>query len=798
MLRNYIKIAWRHLLKARFHSAVNLFGLAIGIGFTLLVAAYVWGEVRVNKDLRNADRQYIVQSRWKDPNMGLDLTTFGPLVKALKQQYPHLVANCYRWDGVTSNVSKGDAVFREGLQIGDSTLLTMYGFNLLYGDAATALNEPFTTVITEDRAVKYFGRKDVLGQTLTIESFSGSKHDFKITGVMQKPQDNSVTHVTPENDNQVYIPAASIAYFNRTLDNWGDPYRVGYVELQQGVTVPQVESAMRQLLKDNASAQTVANMQPYLLPLKDYYLNQNNGLVRKMLYTVSAIALFILLMAVINFVNLSIGRSAARLKEIGLRKVMGGRRRQLVFQFLVESVLLVAVATVLALGIYAAGRPFVSEVLGKGLSSLSGFPIVFFAGLFVFVFLIGILAGIYPAFVLSNLKTTDSVKGKTGSVGQNILLRKSLVGFQVCTAAVVFAGALITVQQVSLFFSKSLGYNKDYVLSVGVPRDWTSAGLQRMEGIRNRFAAMPEMSGVSLGWSVPDGQGAGSYQLYEQGKDSAQTVAYENLKADEHYLDVLGLPLVAGRYFKQPADSLNVVVNERAVAANGWKSAEEAVGKRLFFNSQAPVTVIGVVKDFHFGSMKQAIAPLVMTHPQLDKIYRLLVFRFKPGNLSSSLDGLQKQWAALLPGAAFEYKFMDDSLNFLYASEIRLKKACQIALVLAVVIVLLGISGLLSLSVQKRTKEIGVRKVVGASASNVIALFLKDFIPVVFVGGLVSIPIAWYLMRGWLNDYAYRIDISPLPFAVSVIGIALLATAVITLQIAKISRENPVKSLRTE
>lgn len=798
MLRNHLKIAWRHLLKAKFHSAINVLGLSIGIGFMMLMSAYVWSEARINKKLRHAGEQYIIQSNWKNPDMGLDLTTVGPLAKALKEQYPHLVADYYRWDGVTSTVSKGDKISREGIQIGDSTLLTMYGFNLLYGDERTALSEPFSVVVTEDRAVKYFGRKNVLGETLTIESFSGSKHDFKITGVMEKPVDNSVIHLTPENDNQMYIPTASIGYFSRTLDAWNDPYRVAYVQLQPGVCTQDVERAMQEILRKNAPSQMAANMRPSLSPLKEYYLNQNNGLVRKMLYTVSFIALFILLMAVVNFVNISIGRSTTRIREIGVRKVMGSLRRQLVQQFLTESVLLVAIATAIAVGLYVAARPFLSEALGKPLPAIHQFPLPAFFLPVLLVLVTGLLAGIYPAFVLSKLKATDSVKGRLGSVSSNIVLRKTLVGFQVCTASVVFIGALIVMQQVALFFSKDLGYNKDYVMSVQVPRDWTPAGVQKMETVRNLFASLPQVNNVSLCWSVPDGQGSGNVTLWAEGKDSTQAVAYENLKADEAYLDVFKVPLVAGRFFRNPADSLNVVVNEAAVAANGWKAAGEAVGKRLFYPGNFPVTVIGVVKDFHFGSMKTGIKPLQITHPELDKVYRLLSFRLKPGNIAGTVEAVQKKWSALLPGAAFEYKFMDESLNRLYASEIRLKKACQIALVLALVIVMLGISGLISLSVQKRTKEIGVRKVVGASAANIISLFLHDFIPVVFIGGVASVPVAWLMMNGWLNDYAYRISISATPFLISIAAIAVMATAIIALQIAKISVESPVKSLRTE
>jgi ABC-type antimicrobial peptide transport system permease subunit len=798
MLKNYLKVAWRNMLKSKFHSGINILGLSIGIGFTMLIGAYVWSEMQINKKLRNADRQYIIQSNWKDPNMGLNLTTVGPLAKALKEQYPHLVANYYRWDGVTSNVSKGSKVFREGLQIGDSTLLNMYGFKLSQGDVRTALNEPFSLVITEERAVKYFGRTDVVGETLTIESFSGSKHDFEITGVMEKPVDNSVIHLTPENDNQFYIPSVSIEYFGRTLESWNDPYRAAYVELQPGVRPQDLQRPMQDLLKINSVPQLTENMQPYLAPLTDYYLEQNNGLVRKMLYTVSFIALFILLMAIVNFVNISIGKSATRIKEIGVRKVMGSLHRQLILQFLIESMLLVAFATGIGSGIYYLANPFLSEVLGKQIPQLTRFPIFFYLFPVLLILLIGFIAGIYPAFVLAKLKTTDSVKGRLQSVNANIVLRKTLVGFQICIASVVFIGAFITVQQVNLFFSKDIGYNKDYVLSLQVPRDWTPKGVQKMQSIRDQFKNMPEVANVSLCWTVPDGQGSGTDMLYAEGKDSTLAVAHASVIADENYKDVFQLPLAAGRFLQNRADSNRVVINEAAAKANGWNDAREAVGQRLYYVGNFPVTVAGVVKDFHFGSMKGGIVPMVFTHPELNKLYRLFALRIKPGNISGSIEALQKKWASLLPGAAFEYKFMDESLRNLYASEIRLQKASQIALVLALAIVLLGISGLISLSVQKRTKEIGIRKVVGASSYNIISLFLRDFIPVVIIGGIVSVPVAWYIMQGWLNDYAHRISISLLPFLVSIAAIGFIATLLISLQIAKISVENPVKNLRTE
>lgn len=798
MIRNYIKIAWRNILKYKFHSALNILGLAIGIGFTMLIGGYVWSELQVNKRLRNINNQYIIQSNWKDPNMGLNLTTVGPLAKALKEQYPGLVANYYRWDGVTSNVSNGDKVFREGLQIGDSTLLNMFGFKLLYGDVRTALNEPFTVVITEDRAIKYFGRKDVVGQMLTIESFSGSRHDFMITGVLEMPGDNSITHVNTYNDNQVYIPAVSINYFGRTLDFWNDPYRVAYVELQNGVKPSDLEKPIHQLLKQNTAPWIADNIQAYLSPLKTYYLSQDNGLIKKMLYTVSFIALFILLMAVINFINISISKSSTRIKEIGIRKVVGGLRKQLVLQFLIESILIVFLATIVSLCIYYIANPFLSDVLGKKIPQLFDFPVTYALIPLLLVFAIGIVAGLYPAFVLSALKAVDSVKGKLQSVKANIVLRKALVGLQFCAASIVLIGAIIATQQVALFFSKDLGYDKDYIVSVEVPRDWTNNGVQKTMAIRNSFASLPEVNNVSISWSVPNGMSSGSTLLYAEGKDSTQAIAHETIMADDNYLDVFKIPLSAGRFFSQPSDSLNLVINESGAKALGWNNADDAVGRRMFLPGNFPVTIIGVVKDFHFGSMKDQIKPLMMMNVELSNVYRLLCFKLKPGNIGKSMEALQKKWSQLLPGSAFEYKFMDESLRKLYQSEIQLQKASQIATLLSLIIVVLGIIGLVSLSIQKRIKEIGIRKVLGASVPNIASLFLKDFIPVIVVGGVISIPIAWFVMQNWLNDYSYRIAITAGPFLISFFILGAIITLLIVLQSAKSAIANPVKNLRSE
>ena len=803
MLKTYLKIAWRTIVKSRFYSIVNITGLATGLAFTLLIGAYAWSEWRVNHSLKNADNQYILQSQWKEPGMGFPLSTIGYLPRALREQYPHLVANYYRWDGVTSAVSKADKHFREGLQVGDSTLLGMYGFALLHGDAKTALNDPFSLVITEEKAIKYFGKTDVVGQTLTIENFSGSRHDFMITGVMKQPSLNSVTMLNDNNFNEFFLSAAAVSsYFNRTIDAWQNPNIVGLVELQKGVTAKDLDEPIRQLMKKNAPAYIVANMHQVLTPLKKYYLEAGNGMVKKNIYTLSLVAVFILLMAVINFINMAVSRSSARMKEIGLRKVLGGLKKQLVAQFLVESVLLVELAVVISLFMYIFLRPFFGQMIGKEIPGLLDFPRALLATPFILALLVGFIAGIYPAFVLSSLKSVDSLKGKLKTVRENSWLRKSLVAFQFGTAAVVFIGAIIISQQVRYFFDKDLGYNKEFILYSQLPRDWSQKGVQHMEAIREQLAALPEVSNVTLSFEIPNGMNAGSLQLYKAGGDSTRAITSQQLTTDNQYAATYSIPMKAGSFFSPvytPADSTKIVINESQSTALGWRNPQEAVGKQVRIAGYRPMlTISGVTADFNFDSMQNSIRPVTFINVHVNTIYRFFSVKLRPGNISKSISTLQKQWAALMPGAPFEYNFMDDALRQLYKTELQLQKAAYTATALAVIIVLLGVLGLVSLSIQKRTKEIGIRKVIGAPVSGIIGLFIKEFVPVIGVAGLVACLPAWWLMRTWLNGYAYRIPLSALPFVVAILLLGIATALLITAQTIKAAWANPVKSLRTE
>jgi putative ABC transport system permease protein len=800
MLKNYILIAWRNILKNPFYSLVNIVGLFIGIVFTLLIGAYIYGELSVNLKLKHSKNQYLLTSIWKDPNMGPNLTCLGPIAKRLKEDYPSLVANYYRWDGIGEVITKGDKNFRENIQIGDTTFLSMYGFNLIYGDSKTALKEPFSVIITNHIAQKYFGKTEVVGQTLKIQSNTGEKKDFKITGVLGEFPLNSVTSIDATYVNDILIPINTISYFKRQIDSWNVNIIPSYIELKEGVDPKSLAEPIRKLIRQNTSSIVYSNLQVKLVPLNTYYLTMNNGLVKRMLFTLSLIGLFILLMALINFININITRSTSRMKEIGIRKVLGGIKKELILQFMVESLLMVFLATLFALFAYPLLKPIFEGLVGKEIPTFSSFPLCFILIPIVFVTVTGILAGFYPSLVLSSFKSVDSLKGKLSSSVENIILRQGLVCFQLCIAIIILIFAGIITDQVSFFFSQQLGYSKEYVITSQVPRDWSKKGVVKMESIRREFSLMPQIENVTLSYEIPNGNLGGPPPVYKLGGDSTKGVSMLSINTDQNYLDTYKIKLKSGSFFDPKGqDSNKVILNEMAIHSLGWKNEEEAIGQQLRISKDPSIfTIKGVTEDFHVNNMNQKIAPLLFFNVNFSLGYRYLSFKIKPGDIVSTIDAIQKKWDTLLPGSSFEYSFMDDILRSLYASELQLRKATYTATVIAILITLLGILGLVSLSIQKRMKEIGIRKVLGASISTILNLFIKDFLVLIGIASLISIPISYLISEAWLNSYAYRIPITPYPFLVSIISLALMTLLLIGLHSLKAAFTNPIKSLQTE
>ncbi|ATL48928.1 hypothetical protein COR50_18120 [Chitinophaga caeni] len=801
MFGNYFKVAWRHVLKYTFYSMLNVFGLSLGIAFALLIGGFVWSELQVNRTLKDADKQYLLQSKWTDPNMGIDITTLGPLSKMLKEQYPTLVDNYYRFDGVTSTVSNGEKYFREGLQVGDTTFFSMFGFPVVWGDVRTAFDQPNSVVITANNAIKYFGKTDVVGEILTIENFAGSKRDFTVTAVLKDLPNNSVTKLTQGMDNGIFLPVTSLSFFDRDMESWDNQYIVSYIKLKKNARPQDVERAIANILQQHAPEQTRTHLGGYITPLTTYYLDNTNGLIRKLLYTLSFVALFILLMAIINFINVSISKASVRIKEIGIRKALGSLKGQLRIQFLVESIILIALATVLALVLYTLGRPFFSDVLGRRIPNLWQFPIYLQLVPLALIVIIGFIAGIYPAFVLSSLNMLNSIKGKA-TVKENNTVRKALIGVQFGTAIVVLVCAIVISQQIMFFFGNDIGYNRELILSAPLPRDWSERGVQRIEMIRNEFAKMPEVKEVSLSYEIPDGNNRSSFQVYRMGEDASRAISVQTLNTDEKYASTYQIPMQSGVFFQKPNenyDSSRIVLNATAVRALGWKNADEAIGQQLQIKGYNNVfTVYGVTTDFHFGSMQDVIPPFVFIHVKYQKEYRYLSFKLKPGDMSGTINKLQRKWSSLLPGSAFEYNFMDDILQKMYQTEIQLKRAAFAATILALVIVLLGVFGLVSLSVYKRMKEIGIRQAMGASIVDIVLLFLKEYVIIILFAIIVASPFGYYIMKQWLQAYAYRIDITLQPFILSAALITLITVILISYQTFKMTITTPMKALRAD
>jgi putative ABC transport system permease protein len=803
MIQNYFKIAWRNLMKRKFYSLVSIFGLSVGITFTLLVGTYIWGELQVNSNLKNVENQYIIQSKWKKSDIGLEITTLAPLAKSLKANFPDLVENYYGFDGITSVVANGDKIFREDMQIGDSTLLKMYGFKLLFGNSQTALNQPNTMVISSEQAIKYFGKLDIVGKSLTAESNSGSKRNFMITGVLDNIPLNSITNfISPKLPILMSFVGSNDFWGRQQFFTWNNPYGVGYIELKKGVKPADLDKPMAQLIKTNAPQNLAENLTPFLVPIKNVYLEANNGVVKKTVFTLTIVALFILLMAIVNFVNISIGNSFTRIKEIGVRKMLGSLKGQIIRQFLAESVLISLFSLIVSLILYEIFQPFFGQILNKEIPSLRLASPYFYGICLLLSLSIGLLSGIYPAFVLSNLPSIDSLKGKLKSIKENILFRRLLIVSQFTIALFVFVGAVVISKQVNYFFNKDLGYNKESVVSVRVPRDWSPAGIAKMETIRNEFSRLREVSQVSISYDIPNGSPDNSNALYKMGQDSTQAVFVQTLTSDEKYAETYQIPMLAGVFFQSKQENyqpFKLVLNESASKALGFKKSEDAVGKmvRMHYAPQS-FTITGVIKDFHVGSMHKTITPLFFMNVKDNPFYRFLSFKIKAGNLPESMAKIEQKWKELMPNSVFEYTFMDDTLQKMYQSEVQLKKASFVATILAIIIVLLGILGMVSLSITRRTKELGIRKVLGASSGSIMMLFLKEFVVLMVIAIVISFPLGVMSMNAWLTNYAYRIELNWGIFMSVGFLFCLVIIAFVSFQTYKVALANPVKSLRME
>ena len=807
MFRNYIKIAWRNLIRNKAFSAINIVGLSIGLATCLLISLFVFDELSYDRFNEKADR--IVRVAFRGVMNGGQINeanVMPPVAQTLKTDYPE-VSDATRIRVVGSpTITVGDKTFRYNqVAYVDSNFFQVFSLPLLQGDAKTALIQPGTAVITQAMAQKYFGKENPIGKSLTIKSWNAL---FRVTGIIDKMPVNSHFHF------DMFMSMAGVS--DATSPSWMTSGFYTYLVLPKGYDYKQLEAKLPQVVSKYMGPQiqqafgmsltrfrqTGNNVSFLLQPLTDIHLHSNltgelesNG-DSQYVYIFGSIALFMLLIACINFMNLSTAGASKRAKEVGIRKVMGSVRQSLTNQFLIESLLLTALALMLSIGLVYLTLPLFNELAGKKLVlNFTATPWLL-PGLLLLGVVVGILAGSYPAFFLSSFKPTQVLKGIrfTGS-RKSIGLRSGLVVVQFFISIMLMIGTTVVFRQLSYIQNKKLGYTKEQVLVL--PETWL---LDKKEDVfRNQIMQNAGVMNVSTSGYLPAGpSNNNNFMIYPE-SNSTQLVKTLRYDVDYNYIPTLGMQMAVGRNFSKAygTDSAGVILNETAAQTLGWNN--KAIGRTISHTendgTKRTYRVIGVIKDFHFRSLHERISPLVMV---LGKNSGTVIVKIKTKDIPGLLASLKTQWEQLTADAPFSYSFLDQRFNETYLAEQKTGRILGLFAGLTIFVACLGLFGLATFTAEQRTKEIGVRKVLGASVGSIVGLLSQDFLKLVLIALVLASPIAWYTMNRWLQNFAYRIDISWWVFALAgllAVGIALLT---VSFQSIKAALMNPVKSLRSE
>jgi putative ABC transport system permease protein len=806
MIKNYFKVAWRNLLKNKVFSFINITGLAVGLASFLLIALYVLDELSYDRYNEKADRIYRVNTDIKFGGGDLHLTVASdPMGAVLKKDYPQVVEYTRIYNSSGSKLIKKGSQYinEEKVAHVDSTFFKVFTLPAVSGNTDIALNEPNTVVLTESASKKYFNTTDAVGEILEIE-----KTPYKVTAVIRD------------------IPRASHFNFDVLLSMDNVDYQWGnflsnnfqtYIVLQKGIDYKEFEKNFttvidKYLLPQAKQFMQINSMEDFkkagnkleytLMPLTDIHLHSDrfpelsaNGNIQYV-YIFSAVALFILLIACINFMNLSTARSANRAKEVGIRKVLGTEKKALVNQFLFESIITVTIALVIAIGIASLVLPLFNDVSTKSFTVKDFFTGKFIPFLVALPFVVGILAGSYPAFFLSGFKPITVLKGNTASIFKRSHLRSGLVVFQFATSIFLIISTVIVYSQLHYIQTKNLGFNKDQVLII----NGTGALENNAEAFKNEVSNLPGVSSGSFTGYLPVSSSARNDNSFSKTAvmDSKTGINMQRWTIDYDYIKTLGMQMVRGRNFSREfgSDSSGVIINETTEKLLAF---DNPIGQKIYTynenNEPISYNIIGVVRNFNFESLRQNIGPLCMV---LGKSPWITSFKVSTANIQSLVKQIESKWKAMAPGMAFSYRFLDDSFDEMYRDEQRVGKIAITFALLAILIACLGLFGLVTYAAERRVKEIGIRKVLGATVGNIITMLSKDFLKLVIIAAIFSFPLAWWTMNKWLEDFAYRINISWWVFAIAAIVAASIALITVGLQAVRAALANPVKNLRTE
>ncbi|MEP6614938.1 MAG: ABC transporter permease [Ginsengibacter sp.] len=808
MLKNYFKVALRNLWKNKGFSALNIVGLSIGIATCLLITLYVTDELSYDKFNNKADRIYRVNVDLKFGGAEQKFAVASaPLAFTLVKDFPQ-VENAVRFRGYGSSVvKKGEQNIRETRIIfADSTLFSVFTIPMVAGDPKTALTEPNSVVINQSTAKKYFGSSNAVGQVLRFDN----RTDYKVTGVIQDLPGNSHFNFdffismsgADESRNGVWASFNFNTYL--LLRKGTDPKGVisKMEETNNKYLWPQVQQMMK---VDPAEFKKAGNyMNLSLIPLTDIHLHSdrvaelapNNDI--QVVYIFSLIAIFILVIACINFMNLSTARSSNRAKEVGIRKVLGTRRSNLVGQFLTESVLMSLLSFLMAVIIAVLLIPFFNQLASKKLT-LSPFDHpVLVPVLLVFAVLVGLLAGCYPAFYLSAFQPILVLKGKLASGFRHSYFRSTLVVFQFAISIALIIGTVVIYNQLTYIQNKKLGFNKDQVLIV------QNAYVldKKAETFKNEALKFNDIRSASVSGYLPVPSSRSDQPFFPEGViDQKKAVAMQQWTVDVDYIKTMGMEMKEGRNFSKDllTDSSSIIINETAAKLFGFT---DPLNKKITSftdinngGNKLNYQIIGVVKNFHYASLRENIGALCMF---LGKSTDAISFRINAGNASATVKNIESLWKKMVPSEPFTYSFMNEDFNRMYEAEQRVGKIFISFAILAILIACLGLFGLATYAAEQRTKEIGIRKVLGATVSNIVQMLSKDFLKLVVIAALIAFPVSWWAMNKWLQDFAYRITISWWIFVGAAFIAVLIALFTISFKAIRAAISNPVKSLRAE
>jgi putative ABC transport system permease protein len=798
MWRNYLKVALRNLQRQKGFTFINVAGLAVGMACCVLILLYVQDERSYDRHHAKADRIYRLTAL--DEEEGLQWAPIGPPVgAALKSAIPEVeeVTRFFPF-GESTIFQYGDQQFEEqGGLYADSTVFDVFTIPMVDGQAETALNRPRTIVLTETMARKYFGGADPLGQVLTIPGWM----ELTVTGVVQDP---------PPSTHLPFNFLVSMQTFYDNAGDWVDGARTWsgfytYILLEgtedEATLEAKLPAFVDQFFDGIFDGPASERMSAVLQPVRDIHLHSQiekeyraNSDIRY-IYVFSVVALFVLLIACINFINLSTARAAQRMREVGVRKVLGAQRGQLGRQFLGESMLMALLAFVLGSFLIVLGLPGFNALTGKALTMQELLRPDLLLGLLGLTLFVGLLSGSYPALVLSRLRPTRALQGHGGPAVRAARLRQGLVVFQFAVSIFLIAGSIVIMRQLDFFRNKQLGFDKEHVVKVMLVGELYDAVENNLDSFKEELLRSPLVERVSFASDVPGERYSLEGFTVDGQQDDESTMMRIAWGVDHDYAATLGLTLAEGRDFSKeaPADTNAWLLNESAVARLGL---EEPVGRVLRWGDNYAGPIVGVVRDFHFASLHNQIEPLVI--PLRPGVGGQLLVRLRGGQPAEAIDFIHRQLDRLVPNQIFNYAFVGDNFDALYRDEDKLRDVFGYFTGVAVFIACLGLFGLAAFTAERRTKEIGVRKVLGATVGSLVFLLAKEFLKLVCIAFVVAAPLAYLGMDRWLQGFAYRADVSGGAFLLAGLGALGIALLTVSYQAVRAARANPVDTLRYE